>query len=156
MAREAQAFLHVIDTRNTESLKEILQAHEWVNISAFGADADKHAFLIVQHADHDRVFQRETLQKLEKLCPLGETVSTNVAYLHDRLSVHVFKTPQRYGTQGVQDAQGRWSPFPCEDPAGLEARRAAMGLEPMAQYQERCSLPQAKVAAAGKPASIAL
>src|SRR5438067_1757058 len=41
--------------------------------------------------------------------------------------------PQRYGTQFDWDEHGHLSPLPLEDPAGVDARRRAIGLGPLAQ-----------------------
>jgi hypothetical protein len=50
----------------------------------------------------------------------------------DRVLVHRGK-PQRYGSQ-FDFAGGRLVPAPIEDLPGLDARRAAIGLMPMAEY----------------------
>uniref|UniRef100_UPI0038CBF70A hypothetical protein n=1 Tax=Caulobacter hibisci TaxID=2035993 RepID=UPI0038CBF70A len=41
---------------------------------------------------------------------------------------------QTYGTQGGCKGPADWRPDPVIDPEGLEARRAAVGLEPIAAY----------------------
>ena len=43
---------------------------------------------------------------------------------------------QVYGSQ-LQIQGGRTRDYPIDDMAGLDARRAAMGLEPYAQYRKR-------------------
>jgi len=40
--------------------------------------------------------------------------------------------PQRYGTQFDWDARGEMNPLPIEDPEGVDARRRAVGLPPLA------------------------
>ena len=47
------------------------------------------------------------------------------------------REPQRYGTQGHCTGAGTWEPWPCEDPARLDERRASVGLEPEAAYIAR-------------------
>ena len=42
--------------------------------------------------------------------------------------------PQVYGTQLQYDSRGCASPKPSEEPAQLDARRASVGLEPVAEY----------------------
>jgi len=44
--------------------------------------------------------------------------------------------PQRYGSQ-LQMKEGRTLDYPIEDMATVDVRRAAMGLEPYAQYRKR-------------------
>ncbi|MDP9281206.1 MAG: hypothetical protein M3P38_03830 [Chloroflexota bacterium] len=41
--------------------------------------------------------------------------------------------PQRYGTQ-LQKSGDDWEPLPTLDPADLDARRRAVGLEPIGEY----------------------
>lgn len=122
-ARELRGFGNLIDQSNIRDLKEILKTYGWVNISTFGAEADHHAFVIVQHADHDRAFQRDVLSRLGELSARQETNPRNYAYLYDRVA----EGPQRYGTQGRHNAQGQWEPLPVEAPEHLDARRKAMG-----------------------------
>ena len=55
-----------------------------------------------------------------------------VAMLEDRIRTFEGR-PQRYGTQFDWDEHGRLSPLPLEDPAGVDARRRAIGLGPLAQ-----------------------
>ena len=45
--------------------------------------------------------------------------------------------PQRYGTQFDWDEQGRLSPLPLEDPAGVDARRRTIGLGALAHDLRR-------------------
>ncbi|HEU4533560.1 MAG TPA: DUF6624 domain-containing protein, partial [Polyangiaceae bacterium] len=54
------------------------------------------------------------------------------AMLEDRVRVHS-GLPQRYGTQVDWDADGVLSPREIEDPEGVEARRRAVGLPPLAE-----------------------
>jgi hypothetical protein len=119
-----------VDSRNTADLKQLLEIHGWFTISRFGGEADTAAWLLVQHADQDRAFQRRVLTMLEPLVKKGETRSEQYAYLYDRVT-----RPQRYGTQGHCIGKGRWEPFEIEDPARLDERRASVGLPSEAEYQ---------------------
>lgn len=122
-----------VDGRNTEDMKALLERHGWFNISRWGVQADSEAWLLVQHADHDRPFQREVLKTLETLYPQGETRPANYAYLFDRVAVAA-KEPQRYGTQGRCTGPGTWEPWTCEEPERLDERRASVGLGSEAEY----------------------
>jgi hypothetical protein len=42
---------------------------------------------------------------------------------------------QRFGTQGQCSGPGTWDPHPVEEPARLDERRRAVGLESLAEYQ---------------------
>jgi hypothetical protein len=129
------ARMTAIDCRNTEWLASQMREIGWFDATTYGATADKDAWLLVQHADRSPDFQRSTLAHLRTLGP-DQTSPRNVAYLEDRVAT-AQNRPQRYGTQGSCDAEGRWSPGPIEDPAGVDARRAVLGLEPMAEYSKR-------------------
>lgn len=55
------------------------------------------------------------------------------AYLFDRVAGQDNRL-QRYGTQGRCTGIGVWEPSAIEDPDGLNARRASVGLEPIKNY----------------------
>jgi hypothetical protein len=120
------------DGDNTRWLRSRIASRGWFKISTSGADADKAAFLLVQHADRSPDFQSEALSILEPLVASGETRPLNFAYLFDRVSV-ANNRPQRYGTQGRCSATG-WAPFAIEDVDGLDKRRSAVGLPPHQDY----------------------
>ena len=54
--------------------------------------------------------------------------------LEDRIRVRE-GLPQRYGTQLQKSGEG-WQPLPTEEPDSLDARRQAVGLEPISEYLE--------------------
>jgi hypothetical protein len=57
------------------------------------------------------------------------------ALLYDRVAMR-HQRPQRYGSQMHCEA-GRWAPDPIEDRGNLDKRRAALGMEPYADYLAR-------------------
>lgn len=121
------------DADNLPWLKADLDAHGWYRITEMGKEADNAAWLMVQHADADVVFQQKILAMLEPLVGQGETSPTNYAYLLDRVAVNS-QRPQRYGTQGGC-ADGGWEPRALEEPAtAVDQRRAEVGLPPLADY----------------------
>ncbi len=122
-----------VDRANTARLKELIKTHGWFTISKFGREADRTAWLLVQHADHDVAFQKEILGILAGLYPKGETDPHNYAYLWDRVAANT-GARQRFGTQGKCTGRGKWEPFEVEDPAGLDARRKSVGLPAMRVY----------------------
>ena len=127
-----------LDGNNTADLKTLLQTYSWFTISEWGKAADGNAWLLVQHADEDPDFQKEILAKLETLYASGETKPDHYAYLYDRVALSAKdpskRTLQRYGTQGHCTGPGRWEPFPIEDQANVDRRRAEVGLSPLADY----------------------
>jgi len=126
-----------IGERTRAELKRILKTSGWPVISVYGAQADKAAFLIAQHADRDPALQSEVLALIEPLVATRETDGENFAPLYDRIQVNASK-PQRYGSQG--DCKGRrFVPKTIEAPADVDKRRASVGLEPMKSYQATVS-----------------
>ncbi len=124
--------LWAVDCDNTAWLQQQMKEIGWFDIEKYGAAADKDAWLLVQHADRSKPFQRETLAMLESLPP-GKTDPKNLAYLHDRVAMGEGR-PQRYGTQGQCQPDGTWKPNESQDPAGVDGRRKVLGLAPIAEH----------------------
>lgn len=120
---------------NASWLKAVLARIGWFDISKFGEDASQAAWLLVQHSDHDRAWQERVLVDLERRVARGDMQARYYAYLSDRVATNA-KRPQRYGTQGRCVGPGDWQPFETADPEGLDARRAALGLDPIAEYRK--------------------
>jgi hypothetical protein len=123
-----------LDKQNTERVKAIVNQHGWPGKSLVGADGAHAAWLLVQHADQDRAFQKKCLQLMREAAKKDEMTKADVAYLEDRVLVGEGKK-QRYGTQFKQD-KGDWVPQPIEDPANVDKRRAEVGLPPLAEYKK--------------------
>jgi hypothetical protein len=124
--------MKAIDVKNTARMKEIIAQVGWPTKTLVGERASKAAWLLVQHADHDLAFQKQCLPMLEKAVAAGEGSAQNLAYLTDRVLVAEGK-PQRYGTQ-FHTVDGKLVPRPIEDEAHVDERRAAIGLDTMAEY----------------------
>lgn len=121
-----------VDHANTIWLKAIVANSGWTIISQAGGEAGHEAWLLVQHADADPAFQLQVLRLMEPLVAKGELDKQNYALLFDRVTLKIAGR-QRYGTQVICTA-GKRVPQPLEDIAGLDSRRAAMGLPSMADY----------------------
>lgn len=119
------------DAENTEWLKGVVGKRGWPGRSTAGEDGANAAWLLVQHADADRGFQRTCLDLMAKL-PTGEVTPSQVAYLTDRVLLAEGKK-QVYGTQFITSG-GKLVPRPIEDEKDVDKRRAAAGLSPLAEY----------------------
>ena len=117
-----------VDARTTARMKAVLARHGWPGVRLVGEDAAHAAWLLVQHADADLAFQKACLAAMEPLVARGDVASIDYAYLFDRVALHDGRN-QRYGTQF---ADGR-EPFPIEDEAHVDARRASVGLPSLAE-----------------------
>ncbi len=127
-----------IDDDNTVWLKAIVAKGEWPLISRDGVGAASDAWLLAQHADHDPDFQKQVLALMEPLVARKEALGKNYALLFDRVATADHR-PQRYGTQFGTGKNGCLAVDAVEDHAGLDARRAAMGLDTLAAYGKRLS-----------------
>ena len=123
--------LRRVDRENTEQLRAIIKQYGWPGRSLVGQRGANTAWLIVQHADHDRAFQKECL-KLMTAAPEGEVAPEDIAFLTDRVLLAEGKK-QRYGTQ-FKKVGGRFVPQPLEDEVNVDVRRKKLGLPPLAEY----------------------
>lgn len=130
--KDSAAWDYAMDAVHTNTMKRIIEEYGWPTIARVGVQASNDAWLIVQHADHDRAFQKKCLRILKSLKP-GEVSLHNIAYLEDRLLVAEGK-PQLYGTQ-FQGKGKDLKPRPIRDEISVDQRRKAMGLDTLAQYQ---------------------
>ena len=116
-------------------LKEVVDKGGWPGKSRVGADGAHAAWLLVQHADKDRAFQKSPAWRcVEKAVKSGEATGQDFAYLTDRVRVGEGKK-QLYGTQ-FQGAGDKMEPYPIEDEAGVDRRRKEVGLPTMAEYRK--------------------
>jgi len=133
---------------NLEWMRLVLAQYGWPGRRMVGDEASHGAWLLLQHADRDTALQRSALQLLETAVQAGDASRRDLAYLTDRVRVAEGRL-QVYGTQLQYDSRGCASPKPSEEPAQLDARRASVELEPIAEYV------QGTMAALGRTAQCA-
>lgn len=126
------ADLLAIDSANTAWLQRMVVRHGWPDSATVGGDGASAAFLLVQHADRDTAFQARILPLLESAHRRGQAQGQHVALLTDRLA-RARGEPQVYGTQAML-RDGRMAVDPIRDSSGVDARRAAIGLPPLAEH----------------------
>lgn len=124
-----------VDSDNTRWLGDLLTTLGWPGRSLVGDDGVQAAWLLAQHADRAPSLQRAFLDALRDAVAQGEAFPGHLAYLEDRVRVRAGQ-PQLYGTQFTVTG-GTFGPYPIEDPARLDERRAAAGLQPFADYEAR-------------------
>lgn len=122
-----------VDSSNALWLRETVARHGWPDRDVVGDEGARAAFLLVQHADHDTAFQAAMLPALEAAFRRGQATGQSVALLTDRLAV-ARNEPQVYGSQ-TTTVDGRLTFHPIADSAGVDARRARMGLPPLNEYR---------------------
>ncbi|MFG2402118.1 DUF6624 domain-containing protein [Streptomyces lydicus] len=124
-----------IDADNTAWLKAVIAEHGWPGSALVGDQGADEAWLLVQHADRDPEFQSQALEYLKSAVEAGDARVRQLAYLTDRVLVSAGK-PQLYGTQYSDDGNSL-QPQPVHDPEHLDERRATMGLDTAAEYDQR-------------------
>ena len=123
------------DGENLPWLRAVVAEHGWPGKSLVGDDGAHSAWLLAQHADADPVFQRQCLDLMTAAVEAGEATARELAYLTDRVLLAEGQ-PQVYGTQMIRKG-GRYAPRDLRDAERVDERRAAAGLEPLAEYQRR-------------------
>lgn len=123
-----------IDRKNTARMKEIVDKHGWPGKSLVGVDGAHAAWLLVQHADRDREFQKRCLKLLERAVKAREATAADLAYLTDRVLV-AEKKKQIYGTQ-FHTVNGKMQPQAIDDEKNVDRRRKEAGLPSMAEYRK--------------------
>jgi len=135
---------------NLEWMRVVLAQHGWPGRRLVGDEGSHGAWLLLQHADQDTALQHTALRLLEGAVRSGDASARDLAYLTDRVRVAEGR-PQVYGTQLEYDGRGCASPRPSEERARLDARRASVGLEPVAQYVQQTMVALGRAAQCAAP-----
>jgi hypothetical protein len=116
-------------------LREVVLEHGWPGWKLVGARAARVACRLVQHASGDLDFRKHCLELVREAANNGDMPRRDIAYLTDVLRL-AEGLPQLYGTK-FDRAGDRLEPYPIDDPEEVDARRAALGMEPLARYALR-------------------
>lgn len=127
-----KALVAAVDSLNMAWLKAVVAERGWPAASRVGERGAHDAWLLAQHADRDRAFQREVLALMETAVAEGEASGSDFAYLTDRVRLGAGEL-QVYGTQYTV-VDGDPVTLRLEDPGSVDARRASVGLAPLAEY----------------------
>lgn len=125
-----------VDADNQRWMWGVLREHGWPGRTLVGEEGVAHAALIVQHADRDRALQLFGLGLLIEAVDADDADPSHAAYLIDRIHLHR-GVPTRYGTQYARNPRGELELLPVEDPGGLDARRAGLGLPPQREFEQQ-------------------
>ncbi|MDQ1404207.1 MAG: hypothetical protein QOG03_2523 [Actinomycetota bacterium] len=124
-----------IETRNAERLAAIVDDGGWPSVVHVGMEGVEAAWYIASHAGCDLELQRRCLDLMTEAVAAGEPSPDRLAWLTDRVLVAEGKA-QRYGTQFATTDEGLRL-LEVDDPEGLDARRAAVGLPPLGEQLDR-------------------
>jgi hypothetical protein len=117
-------------------LRDIIAEHGWPGLTLVGEEGAEAAWLVLQHAILDPELMRGAVGLVERSVQAGETQPWQLALLVDRIRT-LEGQPQVYGSQHDWDETGDMSPLRIEDIDRVDARRASVGLEPLAQTTRR-------------------
>lgn len=137
--QEWQAFKDSIFTSHQKRAKEIFDEYGFVGFSIAGEQGSSNFWLIVQHSDHNPVFQKEVLEKMKIEVENNNADSREYGLLVDRVMLNTGKA-QVYGTQVAYDVElCRAYPRNLADSLNVNKRRAEIGLEPLQEYLNNMS-----------------
>ena len=131
--REFWKRMQAEDKLREDRLTRIIAEQGWPRISQVGHQAANSAWLIAQHGSP--AFLQRCLPLMQAAADQHELPLSSLALSIDRVLMQEGKK-QLYGSQ-LQIKDGRTLDYPIEDMATVDVRRAAMGLEPYAQYRQR-------------------
>jgi uncharacterized protein DUF6624 len=124
--------LAAVDADNQAWLARVVEERGWPGRTIVGPDGAHNAWLLAQHAP-DLDFQVRCRDLVATAVDTGEATPAQLAYLDDRVRMRQ-GLGQRYGTQIQLDADGRPVPFEIDEAGGVDDRRRAVGLGPLAEY----------------------
>ena len=122
------------DKLREERLGRIIDEHGWPRISQVGHEAANGAWMVAQHGTY--AFLKRCLPLMQAAFEAHEITAPNLALTIDRVLMNDEKE-QRYGSQFKREKDGKLIPFPMEDAAHVDERRASMGLEPFETNRKR-------------------
>lgn len=122
------------DGPNRRRVADLVAANGWPTAADIGPDGLEALFYLVQHATPD--LQRAALEPFRAAWRDGALDGALVAMLTDRIRVGENR-PQLYGTQFGATPGHPMALQPIEDVARVDARRATMGLPPLAEYLDQ-------------------
>ncbi len=121
-----------LDADNTEFLIKTVGAVGWIDVGRFGAEVSNAAWLLTTHCN-DLTFMIGVLPEIEKDVKKKRLQDgENYASLYDRVEMFLGRK-QRYGTQIVTDAKGKYLVFSLEDPKKVDAWRRELRLSTLAE-----------------------
>lgn len=124
--------ISAIDSLNLIKVKQVLEEYGWSGAEIVGEKGNKTLFLVIQHADLKT--QETYLPMMREAVKSGNAKNSDLALLEDRVALGQGRK-QIYGSQIGSDIKSKAAyVLPLEDPDNVDARRAAMGLEPLGEY----------------------
>jgi hypothetical protein len=124
--------------RHQPILEKIVGQYGYPGVRQVGKKSAYNFWLLVQHADAHPAFQRRVLRLMLPEVKRKNASPADYAYLTDRVALNAGQLSE-YGTQVTYEGAGasiRAVSRPLREPARVNKRRAAVGLEPLETYLE--------------------
>ncbi|ADB41539.1 DUF6624 domain-containing protein [Spirosoma linguale] len=139
---------------NARRLQEIIVQIGWPAQEQVGEEASQAAWLIVQHAISLPAFMKSSFALMNEQAKTRKIDPVNLAFLADRIAMYE-NQPQVYGTQFVDDGQGRLVCYQLDDSVEkVNQRRQMLGLntidEQLVELTARMNVEQAKLPTANE------
>ncbi len=127
----------IVDEKNRIRLKEIFKEYGFPSRELVGRDAMQGIFIMIQHSDGDKEWQKSQLVNIEKAVKKGDMDGQSYAYLYDRIKTNSGEK-QLYGTQfsNVDPINKTVELAETEDLENLDKRRMEIGMMPIQMYKE--------------------
>jgi hypothetical protein len=129
--------LSTVDLRNRNRLKVIFQEYGFPTKEMVGKVAMQGVFMMIQHSDGDKEWQKSQLVNIEKAVKKGDMDGQSYAYLYDRIKINGGEK-QLYGTQfsNVDPINMTVTLAETENIDSLDYRRMEVGMMPIDMYKE--------------------
>lgn len=129
------AVIHKFDSINLKKVTSILDEYGWLGTDKVGGQGNMAIFLVIQHAELE--VQLKYLPMMREAVKAGNARGSSLALLEDRVALRQGKR-QIYGSQVGRDPDtDEHYVLPLDDPENVDARRAEVGLPPLADYAKR-------------------
>lgn len=126
-----------VDGKNRQKLKAIFKDYGFPTKAMVGKEAMHGIFLMIQHSDGDKEWQKSQLPNIEQAVKNGDMNGQSYAYLYDRIKINQGEE-QRFGTQfsNVDHLSKTAVLAETENLEELDIRRMELGMMPIEMYKQ--------------------
>lgn len=131
MENEDSGLTELLQKQNTEALEHILKTCGFPTSQTAGEDGMQTVWSLLQDASKET--RTTYFPAVIEASKNGDLERQDVALMQDKLLMDYGK-PQLYGSQVLRNDNGIFELYKLENPSGVDARRAIMGMTPLAEY----------------------
>lgn len=125
------------DLLNRDKVISIINKHGWLGPNEVGRLASNTISIVFIHTDLET--KKKYLPMMREAVKNKRARADDVAYMEDKIAIAEGRK-QIYGTQFILNENGKFKLSSIEDPENVDARRAKVGLEPLAEYLKQSNL----------------